>query len=472
MKSIGRLVIVAAILAALGLLGNRLVADSQSRPYAESTTWLAENPPYSTTGLINEEPAATNTPAPPAGGSTLILTDRRADDPAVEARAVSQPRTSIRQLHREAGVQSAQGFRRAEPLHHGIVRFELPERRISAPTSGPSSSAPDERCVQVLKNPELHVVEFGDGTGSIEHWVVLYQMVYYDDHNYVSPHHSLVLDDEPVGEYTDIDDFWGTGLDYDMFGQGFWTPPDMTRIVVLFSSRYLDWNSDDMAWVNLVSLPEDGYLQPENFEAVVEIPTKGEATWEHWAWELTADDDPQWMDAMSDRPMAVIFDHLSDRQAPYQTIWLDDVYVFLCFQWEAPPSAIYLPALHMEPLVDPGPRCNPREPDSIDSPGFTTVDATCSASFTALDQRDYYTLDLRGARDVQLQLFDLPSGTNWDALIYQNTAGYPLACHIGTPGAAPKEADCTLDPTKSYFVMVNRGPGTTGGSYKMQVERR
>jgi hypothetical protein len=91
-----------------------------------------------------------------------------------------------------------------------------------------------------------------------------------------------------------------------------------------------------------------------------------------------------------------------------------------------------------------------------------------------VDQKDYYTLDLRGANRIRLRLFNLPSGTNWDALIYENKGGgvYPLACQIGTPGDADKAQDCDLNPSKNYFVLVSRGPKTTAGSYGMRVERR
>jgi hypothetical protein len=89
-----------------------------------------------------------------------------------------------------------------------------------------------------------------------------------------------------------------------------------------------------------------------------------------------------------------------------------------------------------------------------------------------VDQKDYYLLDLRGERKVRLRLFDLPAGTNWDAMIYENTEGYPLACHIGTSGSGDKSEDCDLNLSKDYFVLVSRGPQKTGGSYGMRVEAR
>ena len=47
----------------------------------------------------------------------------------------------------------------------------------------------------ILANPTLDIVEFGDGTGTAEPWVVLDQIVYYDETIYTSPYYSLLLID-------------------------------------------------------------------------------------------------------------------------------------------------------------------------------------------------------------------------------------------------------------------------------------
>lgn len=96
----------------------------------------------------------------------------------------------------------------------------------------------------------------------------------------------------------------------------------------------------------------------------------------------------------------------------------------------------------------------------------------CGGSFNALDEKDYYSLALQGASKVRLDLDQLPSGTNWDAMIYEDASGYPLACQIGTQGDKPKHVDCTLNSSKSYFVLVSRGPKQAGGTYRMSVTRR
>jgi hypothetical protein len=321
--------------------------------------------------------------------------------------------------------------------------------------------------VDVLLNPQLDVIEFGDGSGSIEHWSILYQKVYYDSEVYYSPSYSLVLMDENDGSDTVLDPFWETGNDYDMFGQGFQTPSNLTRIRVSFSSVYADMDAYDDAWSNLYTLTSEGYL--DELIRFVEIPEDSE-DFTNWYWELTSAEDYELLADLSGRLLGVVYDMLSDMEAPSEWLWLDDLQVTLCY--EKGQYGVYLPLVRKERPPSPQPTCLPREPDSVAQPGSTTVDVTCGGSFSPVDQKDYYTLDLKGADRVRLRLFDLPSGTNWDALVYEDASGYPLACQIGTPGDADKSVDCNLNPGKPHFVLVSRGPKTDGGPYKMHVARR
>ncbi|RLC98463.1 MAG: hypothetical protein DRI77_04985, partial [Chloroflexi bacterium] len=114
------------------------------------------------------------------------------------------------------------------------------------------------------------------------------------------------------------------------------------------------------------------------------------------------------------------------------------------------------------------------EPDSATQRGSTAVGATCDGSFSGTDTRDYYSLNLNGATNIRLALENLPSGTNWDALIYEDASGYPLACQIGTAGDQNKYKNCTLDASKSYFVMVNAGtaPSKESNTYQMSVKQQ
>ena len=465
MRGVGTFVIVGSVLVGLGLLGTTLRADPYPGPYQDAMMRLMEHRLDWTGGLTSMQPGPMNTPAPAprvAGPTLQQLPSARVE---AEAAAMSSSRAPVQEDLVKSGSLASEALERADALRETGLRFDVqgPHRRAAAGVVAQSGS--NEICYYMLRNPQLDVVEFGDGTGSIEYWSVIYPNIYYDTENYVSPRHSLVMVDEPPHIDTYIDPF--SEKDYDAFGQGFWGFPNLTYLRFDYSRLYQDANANDYAWSNLWTLTPEGYL-----DELVAWATIGDspAGWDSRWWHLTLQDNPMQLAIASGKPLAFVFDHMSDQQAPYQWIWLDDVQVTLCY--DPGDAAVYLPVLQRQIPVDPGPRCVPREPDSLENPGFTTVDATCSSSFSALDQRDYYALDLRGARNVRLRLFDLPSGTNWDAMIYENAAGYPLACHIGTPGDAPKHVDCALSTAKSYFVMVNRGPGTTSGAYRMRVDRR
>jgi hypothetical protein len=269
--------------------------------------------------------------------------------------------------------------------------------------------------------------------------------------------------DETDGTDLVLIDIGGEIWDYDQFGQGFQAPNNLTYLRVSYSRQYADANQTDAVWSNLWTLDNEGYL-----DELIEWMPIGEDPegWSNRYWEL----DSTGLTLASGKTLAVVFDMLSDMAVPAEWIWLDDVQVTLCY--DVGQYAVYLPLLAKQPPPASQPTCTPREPDSLAQPGSTARDATCGGSFSPVDQKDYYLLDLRGERKVRLRLFDLPAGTNWDAMIYENTEGYPLACHIGTSGSGDKSEDCDLNLSKDYFVLVSRGPQKTGGSYGMRVEAR
>ena len=213
-----------------------------------------------------------------------------------------------------------------------------------------------------------------------------------------------------------------------------------------------------------------------------EDPSDG--NWRGYYMDFDVDNDPGVIATLSGYSVGLLLWLESNRAEPYEIIWLDDVQVTTevpvgsCPHPISPPEFVYLPValrnFANQPPTPPPSTCQPYEPDAVDKRGSTTVGAVCDGSFNALDPRDYYSLNLNGTANVRLRLFDLPSGTNWDALIYEDTSGYPLACQIGTPGDDDKHADCTLNPSKSYFVLVNAGtaPGGGANTYKMSVEQR
>jgi len=318
-------------------------------------------------------------------------------------------------------------------------------------------------CKQMLLNPQMDVVELGDGTGTIDYWSVLWQNIYYDNRSgyYRSPKYSLVMVDDP-GRDTD---YISPTLDLDAFGQGFYAPTGLITVTVTYSRLYSPTSGSDYAYGNFYTLDNEGRLDENPVWWYIGDYPSG------WSDRIVVITNTTHLAALSGKPLALIFEEWANRASPYETIWLDDAQVTVCYQ-----PTVYAYHVHL-PLAlrsfSTGPACIPREPDSLTNRGSTVVGAVCNGSFSPTDTRDYYTLSLGGVANIRLSLTNLPAGSNWDAMIYEDTAGYPLACHIGTPGSGDKYKDCTLNPNKNYFVLVNAGSApTTTQTYKMSVTSR
>lgn len=318
-------------------------------------------------------------------------------------------------------------------------------------------------CKETLLNPQMDVVDFGDGTGAIDYWAVIAPIIYFDDRPgyYRSAQHSLVMGDDPS-----YDNYYiSPTLDLDSFGQGFYAPTGLLTVTVTYSRLYESTDYYDVAFGNFYTLDSEGRLD-ENpvYWTIGESPSG-------WSDRIVVITNTTVLASLSGRALALVFEEFSDRSSPYEFIWLDDAQVTVCYQPTVYANNVYLPVTLR--AFSTGPTCIPREPDSVTNRGSTVVGATCNGSFSPTDTRDYYTLILGGVANIRLSLTNLPPGSNWDALIYEDTAGYPLACHIGTPGSGDKYKDCTLNPNKSYFVMVNAGtaPSSTQ-TYMMSVTAR
>ncbi len=341
---------------------------------------------------------------------------------------------------------------------------------VTTGTSPTPAPGPTE-CVTLLRNPTMDVVEFGDGTGTIDYWMILRQSVYFDNDPgyYQSPSYSLAMADETAASGADTDVVSST-LDLDTFAQGFVAPANTTALTVTYSRLYTNTNAGDEAYSILWTLTSDGYLDQS-----IEMLPVGE-TPEGWGsryWDLTQPDDAAVLASLSGKPLAIMFALFGDRVPPSEVIWLDDIQVTACYQRAA--GTVYLPAVLRTLQTVTGPTCVDLEPDGVAARGSTDLGAVCNGSFGAVDQRDYYSLDRPAAvTQVRLSLYDLPAGTNWDALIYEDASGYPLVCQIGTPGSGDKLKDCTLNAAKSYFVMVNSGvqPAEGQNTYHMSVTQR
>ncbi len=419
-----------------------------------SLTAGGQLPPYSQPAPTNTpahlSPAQpTNTPAPPVeyNRTTYI----RFPSPGLKDATAKDAHAGMpTEEQKVQNYEHAQGaLKRAQALREAGVRFPVanPGTTTARPASPWSTSA---TCLDMLLNPQMDVIEFGDGTGTVDYWTILRQSIYFDNRPgyYQSPFHSLAMADELDGSDPDVDD---STLDIDHFGQGFRAPLGLTYLKIWYSRLYENSNTGDEAYSNLWTLDDGGYL-----EELIDFRSIGESPdgWSNRYWEL----DSSLFDQVSGKPLAVTFDMWSDRtglpsELLDEIIWLDDAQVTLCY--DPPDYQVFLPHTVRQP-AQTRPACSPIEPDGVSQRGYIDVGACCNGSFSATDLKDYYTLNLKGVTNIRLGLRDLPPGTNWDALIFEDTGGYPLKCHIGTPGSNDKWADClNLSLSKDYFVLVN-----------------
>jgi hypothetical protein len=370
-------------------------------------------------------------------------------DASPQMREQAPADSTVDQIH----LGGETGHDLAGTLREAGIRFQIAEPGMG--TIRPASPAsPSQSCVEVIRNPQMDVVEFGDGTGSAEYWTILWQQIYFDNRAgyYRSASHSLAMADDPAVDSDIID----TSLDYDAFGQGFIAPSGLVSITIDYSRMYANMNEGDTAYYGLWTLDSEGYL-----DSLVVYWTIGgtSGAWQDRHGNLV---DTAILAQLSGKSLAFVFDMETDRVAPNETIWVDDTQVTLCF--DAGAYQTYMPHAINEPGPS-GPTCSPAEPDAVDQRGSVDVGACCNGSFSATDLKDYYSLNLSGVTNVKLGLKDLPTGTNFDALIYQDSSGYPLKCQIGTPGDQDKWRDCpALDLTKVQFILVNAGTAPAPGS--------
>lgn len=343
--------------------------------------------------------------------------------------------------------------------------------RVAEPNYRTITPTASEVCVTTLWNPQMDVVELGDGTGTIEYWEIFDQKVYYDPRAgyYRSAAYALVMGDELDGSDPDV---VSSTEDWDEFGQAFYAPPNLTYLEVNYSRLYTNTNASDEAAYFLWTLDDQGYFDElVTGVAVGESPEGWSDRYAFWDPAVYPEDGPV-LDALSGHVLVLTFDAITDRQAPDEWIWVDDVQVLMCYMPE--PNQLYLPLALRAYGKPAGPTCVDMEPDSVTARGHTDLGAVCSGSFSATDTQDYYTLAAGGATAVRLNLYNLPTGTEWAAMIYEATGTYKLVCAITTPGSGDKSVNCTLNPAMSYLVKVNAGVAPSPGAdqYNMSVTQR
>ena len=100
-------------------------------------------------------------------------------------------------------------------------------------------------------------------------------------------------------------------------------------------------------------------------------------------WDLVYPEDGPVLDALSGHVLVLTFDAITDRQAPDEWIWVDDVQVLMCYMPE--PNQLHLPLALRAYGKPAGPTCVDMEPDSVTARGHTDLGAVCSGSFSATD---------------------------------------------------------------------------------------
>jgi len=412
----------------------------------------------------------TNTPAPALGNAQSIISQAPSSLEAGVVPEPAQPATTATDQLMQGDAQIEQALlQHAEAMRQAGVRFSVTNFGTEIVKSASPQSPSAETCRNMLLNPQMDVTEFGDGTGTVDYWTIIAQKIWYSTvYSHLTPY-SLMMRDELDGPDTVGIYIGSTYYDYDEFGQAFNAPSNLTYFKVSFSRMYLYPDSQDAVFSRLWTLDNEGYL--DEFIAAVQIPDTtpySPNTWNNFYWELTS---AQLITA-SNKPLVAVFTMFSNQASSGEKMYLDDAQVELCYPIGT--NIVYLPLTLRQYGTSPGITCNPYEPDSATQRGSTAVGATCDGSFSGTDTRDYYSLNLNGATNIRLALENLPSGTNWDALIYEDASGYPLACQIGTAGDQNKYKNCTLDASKSYFVMVNAGtaPSKESNTYQMSVKQQ
>lgn len=364
----------------------------------------------------------------------------------------------------------------AEQLSLVPSRRSITPLQVSLPIAAPpqAADAAEADCYQLLANPQLDIVEFGDGSGSAEPWVVLEPTIYYYSFS-VSPEYSLGMADD------NDDEGAGGDFDYDVFGQGFFMPDQLESVTVYYSTAVNQQDSFDDVEGQIWSLDAQGFLDEELAWWPISQP-ESDLDWRGRFVEIT---DAAFLQTLEGRPLALILVAFNDRLAPYEINYFDDVAVVACVKsGAAGATRLYLPNVMHNAGEASGPICLPPTETPQDqynaNRGLVQTGATCRSTLSNLDRADYYTFRPARSGPYTLSLRNLPPGTEWSAMIFVDEAEPDYApgpttgqCRIGTPGSGDKQVTCNLDLSKhkDYFVKVSAGSTYNGavGNYVMRI---
>jgi hypothetical protein len=103
--------------------------------------------------------------------------------------------------------------------------------------------------------------------------------------------------------------------------------------------------------------------------------------------------------------------------------------------------------------------------------------ANCNSNLSQLDDRDYYSYTPTQTGSHTVHLRNLPPGSNWAALVYNDTEPPPTgptnggACYTAAPGSADKSVVCTFTAGQKYVIKISSGSTPMNGTYNLQVTR-
>lgn len=334
-----------------------------------------------------------------------------------------------------------------------------------APLQIPAQPAPRHTaaCEQLIVNPELDVLDLGDGSGTAEPWVVLWPIVYFDDTDYSSPLHSLVLD---------IGDSGDPSPNFDGFGQAVFMPTGLTDVTIQYDRKIQFANSVDQLYGELWTVDNEGFL--DQFITGWSVGT----TPPEWDTRVFTINDAPTLAQMNGRLMALVLVNDTTDPTPGEIAWFDDITVTACFN--PPTHASFLPSIANK-AGSTVPVCSPPSespPDSWSSNrGFTQTGANCNSTLSQLDDRDYYSFVPSQSGSHTVHLRNLPPGSNWAALVYNDTEPPPSgptnggACYTSQAGSADKSVVCTFTAGQEYVIKISSGSTPMSGSYNLQVTK-
>lgn len=332
--------------------------------------------------------------------------------------------------------------------------FTLPEANLSP--------AGTEVCTQLLLNTALDVLVGGGGGGTAEPWVVLWSIVYYSTVEYVSPDHSLLVEVADDGD---------PNPDYDGFGQAFYMPNNLTSVQIQYYTATVNPNSVDYGLGELWLLDSDGYLDTRLLWWEV---GQSVGVWQQQTVNIT---NASQLNSLEGQYLAIAMGNETlNSSPPGETTYYDDVRLTACYT--APNIKSYLPVTLNTPATNTA-YCNlPTEPDSwYTGRGLVTTGGNCNGSLSQVDDRDYFTFTPTQSGNHTFYLRNLPSGSNWAALVYDLTEPPPGGptnsgnCYTSQSGSGDKQVTCNLTAGQNYVIKVSAGSTPISGSYQMQVTR-